>query len=96
MQIVKDIPPLPPRPIDGHKGIFGRVLIVGGNDGMLGAPSFAGQAALRTGSLPVVGRLAGGRLLLDLRAVPPEQDELIVAAVLAQARRGRPDGRPAG
>lgn len=53
-------------------------------------------AALRTGSPPVVGRLAGGRLLLDLRAVPPEQDELIVAAVLAQARRGRPDGRPAG
>lgn len=50
MQIVKDVPPLPPRPVDGHKGLFGRVLVVGGNDGMLGAPSFAGQAALRTGS----------------------------------------------
>jgi NAD(P)H-hydrate epimerase len=30
--------------------MFGRVLIVGGSDGMLGAPSFAGQSALRMGS----------------------------------------------
>ncbi|GGM60368.1 L-seryl-tRNA(Sec) selenium transferase [Thermopolyspora flexuosa] len=47
-------------------------------------------AALRTGTPPVVGRLADGRLLLDLRAVPPEQDDLIVAAVAAQARRDGP------
>src|SRR3954471_3128306 len=43
-------PPLPPRPLDGHKGTFGRVLIVGGNDGMIGAPVLAGTSALRTGS----------------------------------------------
>ncbi len=49
-------------------------------------------APLRTGAPPVVGRLAGGRLLLDLRAVPPEQDDIVVGAVLAQARR---DGPPA-
>jgi NAD(P)H-hydrate epimerase len=47
---ITTVPPLPPRPADGHKGLFGRVLIVGGNDGMLGAPSFAGQSALRMGS----------------------------------------------
>jgi NAD(P)H-hydrate epimerase len=43
-------PPLPPRPIDGHKGTFGRVLVVGGNDGMIGAPTLAGTAALRMGA----------------------------------------------
>src|SRR3954454_6992955 len=43
-------PPLPERPKDGHKGLFGRVLVVGGNDGMIGAPVLAGTAALRMGS----------------------------------------------
>lgn len=43
-------PPLPARPKDGNKGTFGRVLIVGGNEGMLGAPSMAGRAALKLGS----------------------------------------------
>jgi L-seryl-tRNA(Sec) selenium transferase len=39
--------------------------------------------ALRTSSPPVVGRLEGGRCLLDLRTVAPEEDELLVAAVQA-------------
>jgi NAD(P)H-hydrate epimerase len=43
-------PPLPARPRDGHKGTFGRVLVVGGNAGMIGAPAFAGRAALKLGS----------------------------------------------
>ena len=43
-------PKLPDRPRSGHKGLFGRVLVVGGNDGMIGAPVFAGTAALRMGS----------------------------------------------
>src|SRR5256885_9582472 len=42
--------PLPPRPEDGNKGMFGRILIVGGNDEMIGAPVLAGMAALRTGA----------------------------------------------
>jgi L-seryl-tRNA(Ser) seleniumtransferase len=45
-------------------------------------------APLRSGSLPVVGRLEAGRLLLDLRSVPPEQDEPLVAALLAGASGG--------
>src|SRR5436305_4911887 len=45
-----ELPPLPARPTEGHKGLFGRVLVVGGNDGMIGAPAFAGTAALRLGS----------------------------------------------
>jgi L-seryl-tRNA(Ser) seleniumtransferase len=40
-------------------------------------------AALRAGSPPVVGRLEGGRCLLDLRTVTPDEDELVLAAVRA-------------
>jgi len=44
-------------------------------------PSYA--ELLRTGTPAVVGRVESGRCLLDLRAVLPEDDEAIVAAVLA-------------
>lgn len=44
-------------------------------------------AALRTGPLPVVGRVEGGRCLLDLRAVPPEDDERLAEAVRRVAER---------
>ena len=44
------LPQLPPRPNAGHKGTFGRVLIVGGNEEMIGAPTLAGTAALRMGA----------------------------------------------
>jgi NAD(P)H-hydrate epimerase len=50
MRIVEEPPGLPPRPLDGHKGLFGRVLIVGGSRDMIGAPALAGAAALRMGS----------------------------------------------
>src|ERR671917_252712 len=50
MQRITSPPALPPRPLDGHKGAFGRVLVVGGNDGMIGAPVLAGTAALRMGA----------------------------------------------
>jgi L-seryl-tRNA(Ser) seleniumtransferase len=36
---------------------------------------------LRCGEPPVVGHVTGGRLLLDLLTVPPEQDDLLVDAV---------------
>src|SRR5271167_4576694 len=44
------LPALPPRPLDGHKGLFGNVLIVGGSHDVIGAPTFAALAALRLGS----------------------------------------------
>jgi L-seryl-tRNA(Ser) seleniumtransferase len=44
-------------------------------------------AVLRTGATPVVGRLEAGRCLLDLRAVPPEDDERLAEAVRAAAER---------
>lgn len=41
---------LPPRPADGHKGMFGRVLIAGGAVGFTGAPVLAARGALRSGA----------------------------------------------
>ncbi len=43
--------------------------------------SFA--AALRAGEPAVLGRLDRGRCLLDLRALPPDADDVLAAAVLA-------------
>ncbi|WP_240661368.1 MULTISPECIES: L-seryl-tRNA(Sec) selenium transferase [unclassified Streptomyces] len=42
---------------------------------------------LRTGAVPVVGRLEDGRCLLDLRAVPEADDERLAEAVRAVERR---------
>src|SRR5262245_52952656 len=47
---VRDVPRLPPRPRDAHKGTFGRVLVVAGSVGMAGAAALAGGAALRGGA----------------------------------------------
>ena len=81
-------PPIPERPKLGHKGLFGRVLIVGGNEQMLGAPVMAGTAALRLGAglvqiaipsvilpaaLSVTPELIG--LALGNTATPTELDE---------------------
>lgn len=41
---------LPPREAEGHKGTYGRLLLVGGSRGMAGSISLAGMAALRGGA----------------------------------------------
>jgi len=43
-------PILPARPADAHKGLFGHVLIVGGNISMAGAVILAARAVLRSGA----------------------------------------------
>lgn len=43
-------PRLPPREPDGHKGTYGRVLVLAGGRGMSGAAVLAGSAALRGGA----------------------------------------------
>jgi ADP-dependent NAD(P)H-hydrate dehydratase len=70
MQRINHTPPIPPRPVDGHKGLFGRVLIVGGNLEMIGAPVLAGAAALRTGSGLVQIALPMPVLAIALSVVP--------------------------
>ena len=47
---IRRLPKLSPRASDAHKGHFGRVLVVGGSVGMVGAPALAANAALRGGS----------------------------------------------
>ena len=50
IQRVEAPPRLPPRDPQGHKGTYGRVLIVGGSRGMVGAPALAANACLRGGA----------------------------------------------
>lgn len=40
----------PERPVAGHKGSFGRVLVAGGSPGLLGAVGLTARGALRTGA----------------------------------------------
>jgi len=47
-------------------------------------PAYA--APLRTGAVPVVGRVERDRLLLDLRCIPSHADEAVLAAVQAVSR----------
>lgn len=44
------VPNLPARPHTAHKGMYGRVLVVGGDHGFGGAALLATEAALRTGA----------------------------------------------
>lgn len=45
-----DLPRLPPRRPESHKGTFGTVLVAAGSRGMTGAAVLAGSAALRCGA----------------------------------------------
>ncbi len=47
---ISDIPQLPSRAVDSHKGSYGRVVLIGGSIGMSGAISLAGLGALRGGA----------------------------------------------
>ncbi len=47
---MSDLPRLPARKAESHKGDFGHTLIVGGSRGMAGAVAMAGVAALRSGA----------------------------------------------
>lgn len=41
---------LPPQPASAHKGLYGTVVVIGGDHGMAGAAALAGEAALRCGA----------------------------------------------
>ncbi len=64
----------PPRPFDGHKGTFGKILITGGSVGLTGAPVLAAGAAARTGSglvyLGVPGEIYPITAAMCLEAMP--------------------------
>ena len=41
---------LPERKLQGHKGTFGKVLVIGGSKGMSGAPALVAESVLKTGA----------------------------------------------
>lgn len=47
---ITQLPAVPVRPANGHKGTFGHVVVVAGSLGMSGAACLAGVAALRSGA----------------------------------------------
>lgn len=90
-----DLTALPPRPVQGHKGTFGRVLVIGGASGMVGAPYFAAKTAYRAGvGLVEVmthpdNRISIQTLLPEALYTPFAEDGMMsdpeVSAVLARA-----------
>lgn len=78
MEIIREIPRLQPRPTEGHKGTFGRVLVVAGSVGMTGAAALVGRAALRAGAGLV--RVATARSALPIvAAIEPSYTTLPLA-----------------
>src|SRR5688500_8676091 len=95
LERIHEVPKIAARPADGHKGMFGRVLVVGGNDGMIGAPAFAGAAALRMGA-GLVQIAVPRSILAATLSITPEcigiglgkasaKDDLLKAAEVADA-----------
>ena len=66
------------RPLNSHKGMYGRLAIIGGDRGMVGACLLAGRAALRYGAGTVTLGLLDERVVADfveprLMFAPPAQ-----------------------
>jgi ADP-dependent NAD(P)H-hydrate dehydratase / NAD(P)H-hydrate epimerase len=70
---------LPRRPPDAHKGSMGRVLVVGGSAGMMGAVAMASESVLRAGAGYAVA------------AVPRSCVDALEARVPAVVKRGLPE-----
>ena len=68
---------LPPRLRAGHKGLYGHVLVIGGDHGYAGAAMMAAQAALRTGA----GRVSVATRAEHAGAFLTRQPELMVRGV---------------
>lgn len=50
LELIRDVPELPGRRADSHKGDYGRILVIAGSRGMSGAAALTGAAALRGGA----------------------------------------------
>lgn len=90
MQQITDIPALPARPVDGHKGTFGKVMVVGGSRGFSGAPALAAKAALRSGAGLV--RVA---VPASIQPIVAAFDPCYTTIALAQSDQGRCDEQAA-
>ena len=70
-------PLLPPRPVESHKAMFGRIGLVGGAPGTVGALLLAGRSALHCGAGLVTMGMVDEDVLVDFAApelmfAPPE------------------------
>jgi NAD(P)H-hydrate epimerase len=92
MERIKQIPRLPRRAVDAHKGDVGRLLVVGGclgKQGMLGAPALVANAALRSGiglvqiatEAPAMGYVGMLAPCATTRAMAAGVDDLAAMAV---------------
>ena len=95
-----------PRPVNAHKGTFGRVVIFAGSEGMAGAAAFAAAAAVKAGAglttvlcrrsiMPIVQTLAPGATCVckeeaDIGHLLDTAD----AAVVGPGLGSGPDARP--
>jgi NAD(P)H-hydrate epimerase len=87
---IRSIPRLEARASDAHKGTFGRVLVIGGSVGMVGAPAMAGLSALRGG--------AGLVTIATPESVQPTAASICPCATtlpLPETRNGQIDPTPA-
>ena len=84
MEKITDIPKLEKRPADGHKGTFGKVLIIGGSVGFSGAPALAGKAALRSGAGLV--RIA---IPVSVQSIAASLDPCYTTVALAEDANGQ-------
>ncbi len=84
LEEVTQLPRLPPRQPDSHKGDFGRVLVVAGSRGMSGAAVLCAGAGLRAGAGLV--RLAVVKEILPIVAAA---NPCYTTAALAQDDAGR-------
>ena len=87
-----DLRLIPPRPMDAHKGTFGRAVLLAGSPGMAGAAAFAANACVKAGAglttvlcresiLPVVQTLAPAAVCIPL----PERRGRLTADAYALA-----------
>ncbi len=72
-------PALPPRKKDSHKGSFGSVAIIGGDEGMVGAVLLAARAALFAGT----GRVYAAMLCENAPAVDACHPEIMMRSPVA-------------
>jgi NAD(P)H-hydrate epimerase len=79
-----------PRPADSHKGLFGRVLVVGGSVGFGGAAAMCARSALRSGAGLV--RVAVPTSILPIVA---SLDPCYTTAALAEDGNGQIDAQAA-
>ena len=89
-------PALPQRQLDGHKGTFGKLLIVGGAVGYTGAPYLTASAAVRTGcglvSLGVPKTIWPIEAAKCVSAMPfplPEKNGMLAGKALPQILTGK-------